>query len=173
MRRIAEPVPSKPDTAEQPTETSDAGPADAPGPTANAAARHAADARAEADRATRSSDAHDPNAKGAWLGLLSFLSDEELARYGRIAADQRAQEAEGAVWQIASLAAGLACVAAAAFEYVNGYGWVLVLATLAAAWAFMNWPYRKLKARQLWNGHVEAVAREQGRRAAEAQSERR
>jgi len=118
----------------------------------------------EAARAVRSSDAHDPEAKDSWLNLLSFLSDAELVRYGEIVADQKRNE-----WRHGAAQRGCAFGAAFVFAggvwlYWAGYGLVAPALIGATGLAMGYWPYRKAKVRRLWDGHMEAVAKEQQRR---------
>lgn len=107
------------------------------------------------------------NATG-WLGLLTSLTDEELARYGEIAADQRRQE-----WRHAWAQVLLVIAAVASIVWVlraialNGLSWPPV-AGLAVALAFAYWPYRQWVVRKLWRRHLQAVEREKARRRAAA-----
>ena len=96
--------------------------------------------------------------------LLGLLSDDELARYGEIAADQVTQELERRWLQgalgIAALGSGLW----GAWGFIAaGLGRTGVLAMGVAA-ALGYWPYRKARTRALWKRHCEAVSAEQERR---------
>ena len=116
-------------------------------------------------RAERSSDAHDPEAKAAWLGLLSFLSDDELARYGEIARDQLDQESQRAVLQWGSAVAGVGLAVAAFWGNIAGSVAIgTLLLALAVGFGLEYWVWKKLKARRLWQSHIEAVAVEQAQR---------
>ncbi len=104
----------------------------------------------------------------AWLTLLSQLTDDELAQYGKIAEDQLRLE-----WQLrwlqmlcaigASITLGLAIR-----EFLDGAGarviGMWVLATVALAY----WPLQKARMRRMWRAHGRAVAAEQARRPAAA-----
>ncbi len=92
--------------------------------------------------------------------LLASLTNDELIRYGEIAADQLRLE-----WRW-GWAQGLAVLAAAVFLvwgitrfWTFGFVWSPVLIVGLAA-AFGYWPYQKARMRQLWRGHVEAVEQE-------------
>lgn len=105
-----------------------------------------------------------PGTTEAWLGLLSYLSDDELARYGEIARDQLRIEWAHA-WAQGLLVVAAIGVAAWAIARVvsEGLSRPAVLA-LGLAMALGYWPYRKAKVRRLWSGHCRAVAAEQKRR---------
>ena len=99
-----------------------------------------------------------------WLQLLSSLSDDELHRYGEIAADQRRLEWQYAWAQMLCVAGALGAIGWFAREcMMNGLTWRgATLLGLAAALAY--WPYRKAIVRRLWGRHCEAVAREAAER---------
>ena len=103
-----------------------------------------------------------------WLGLLTSLTDEELARYGEIAADQRRQEWRHA-W--AQVLLGIAAVAGVVWALrtmaLNGLSWGPA-AGLALGFACAYWPYRQWVVRKLWRRHLVAVEREKARRRAAA-----
>jgi len=96
-----------------------------------------------------------------WLQLLSSLSDEELHRYGEIAADQRRLE-WGYAW------AQIACAIASIITFgwvvrecaIHGLSW-RAGAVLGLALALGYWPYRKALVRRLWTRHCSAVKREE------------
>ena len=99
-----------------------------------------------------------------WHGLISGLTDEELTRYGEIAVDQKQRE-----WRLGWLQVVLVLAAAglviwvirlAALGHFDRSG--LMILGLSAALGY--WPYRKAKARWLWETHFEAVRAEQTRR---------
>jgi hypothetical protein len=106
--------------------------------------------------------------------LLSILSDEELARFGEIAADQAALELEGWQWQVALLAGaamatvwsavkwGLAEIEALGVKDV-GFGSGVVLG-LGSAVALGYSPYRRVRNWTLWTRHGRSVRYEQERR---------
>jgi hypothetical protein len=127
-------------------------------------------AAAEAARAERSSDAHDPAAKASWLGLLSFLSDDELARYGEIAKDQEAIEGNLRWLQIASVVVGTCLLVASGLVFSSGASIGLAILLAGVGIAAEVWPYKKAKARKMWAGHAAAVKAEQKRRAAAVES---
>ena len=103
-----------------------------------------------------------------WLGLLTALTDEELARYGEIAADQRRQEWRHAWAQFLLVGASAACLVWALRDaVVNGFSW-LVAAGLALSIACAYWPYRQAVVRNLWRRHLAAVEREKARRRSSA-----
>ena len=99
--------------------------------------------------------------QSGWLHLLSSLTDEELHRYGEIAADQRRLE-----WQHVGAQALLAIGSIAALGWfaaecmMKGPTWrgaaILGLAVLLG-----YWPYRRAVVRRLWGRHCKAVAREE------------
>ena len=101
-----------------------------------------------------------------WLGLLSSLTDDELDRYGEIAADQRRLEWQHGWAQVLCVAGSLASLGWLVREcMMNGLTWRggIVLG-LAAALGY--WPYRKAIVRRLWGKHCKAVAREAAQRRA-------
>jgi hypothetical protein len=99
-----------------------------------------------------------------WLQLLSSLTDEELHRYGEIAAEQRRLEWQHRWAQFGCAAAGLIGFGMFAREFaLNGLTWRG--ATICGlAFAFAYWPYRKAVVRHLWGKHCKAVAREEAAR---------
>ena len=99
-----------------------------------------------------------------WLQLLSSLSDEELHRYGEIAADQRRLEWSYAWAQIACAAAAVAALGWFVRESaIHGLSW-RGGAILGVALALGYWPYRKALVRRLWTRHCSAVKREEALR---------
>lgn len=102
--------------------------------------------------------------RSGWLQLLSSLSDDELRRYGQIAADQRRLE-----WQYAWAQAALVIGSVAAMGWfiaecmAHGLTWGAV-AALGLAAVLGYWPYRRAIVRRLWERHCKAVAREQADR---------
>lgn len=110
---------------------------------------------------------------GGWHGLLGALTDDELARYGEIAADQRRQEWRHAWAQLLLLGASLGCLAWAARSFaMNGLTWVGAASVLGSC-ALGYWPYRQAVVRRLWRRHVRAVEREKARRRTAEPRERR
>lgn len=105
-----------------------------------------------------------------WLKLLSSLSDDELDRYGQIAADQRRIEWQYGWAQMLCVVGSVASVGWFGREYMDdGLTWrVGAIAGLAAALAY--WPYRKAIVRRLWGKHCKAVARETAQRRASQDS---
>ena len=101
-----------------------------------------------------------------WLKLLLSLSDDELDRYGQIAADQRLIEWQYGWAQMLCVVGSVASVGWFGREYMDdGLTWrVGAIAGLAAALAY--WPYRKAIVRRLWGKHCKAVARETAQRRA-------
>ena len=92
------------------------------------------------------------------------MTDEELARYGEIAADQRRQEWRYAWAQILLMLVSAACLVWAAIDlFAGGASWRGV-AVLALATALAYWPYRQAVVRNLWRRHARAVTAEQARR---------
>ena len=99
-----------------------------------------------------------------WLDLLSSLTDDELDRYGEIAADHRRLEWQHGWAQMLCIAGSLASLGWLVREcMMNGLTWRggIILA-LAAALGY--WPYRKAIVRRLWGKHCKAVAREAAQR---------
>jgi len=99
-----------------------------------------------------------------WLQLLSSLTDEELHRYGQIAADQKRLE-----WRYGWAQAVCVVGAIAAFAWFlrefSLYGLTSRgVALLLLAGVFGYWPYRKARVRLLWGRHCKAVARESAQR---------
>ncbi|MEO1695061.1 MAG: hypothetical protein AAFR55_07475 [Pseudomonadota bacterium] len=143
----------------------------APPPDRTAATPTPPTAESEAARAERTSDAHDPEARAAWIGLLSFLSDDELARYGDIARDQLDQEWQRGLLQALGGITGLALMAGAAAALI--WGWValwLAVSVAIVGCAIDVWAWKKVKARRLWRSHIRAVADEHARRQAASAS---
>jgi hypothetical protein len=101
-----------------------------------------------------------------WLELLSSLTDDELHRYGEIAAHQRRIEWQHGWAQMLCVAGSVASMGWFAREYMaNGLTWDGgAIAGLAAVLAY--WPYRKAIVRRLWGRHCRAVARETAQRRA-------
>ena len=101
-----------------------------------------------------------------WLELLSSLTDDELHRYGEIAADQRHMECQYGWAQMLCVAGALASFVWFGREcMVNGMTWRSgAIVGLAAALAY--WPYRKAIVRRLWGKHCKAVADETAQRRA-------
>ena len=101
-----------------------------------------------------------------WLGLLSSLTDDELRRYGEIAADQRQLEWKYGWAQMLCVAGVLASLVWLGREcMVNGLTWRSgAIVGLAAALGY--WPYRKAIVRRLWGKHCKAVAHEAAQRRA-------
>ncbi|MEZ5842661.1 MAG: hypothetical protein R3D27_02865 [Hyphomicrobiaceae bacterium] len=108
-----------------------------------------------------------PGTTEAWLGLLSHLSDDELARYGEIARDQRRLEWRHAWAQGLCFVAAIGVAAWAVARMVTDGLSRQALLALGLAAALGYWPYRKAKVRRLWGGHCRAVAAEQARRRSE------
>ncbi|MEM1307357.1 MAG: hypothetical protein AAGG99_07520, partial [Pseudomonadota bacterium] len=161
------PVSARPPETAQPVVSDDT-----PPPDRTTATSTPPTAESEAARAERTSDAHDPEARAAWIGLLSFLSDDELARYGEIARDQLDQEWQRGFLQALGGITGLALMAGAAAALI--WGWVALW--LAASVAIVGcaidvWAWKKVKARRLWRSHIRAVADEQARRRADTTPE--
>jgi hypothetical protein len=99
-----------------------------------------------------------------WLQLLSSLTDDELHRYGEIAADQRRQEWQHGWAQMGCAIAGLVAMGLFVRECAfNGPTW-RGATILGLAIAFAYWPYRKAVVRHLWGKHCKAVAREEAAR---------
>jgi hypothetical protein len=109
-----------------------------------------------------------PNTDDAegWHGLLGALTDDELARYGEIAADQRRQEWRHAWAQLLMSGASVACLAWAVRSFaMSGLTWGGA-ASVVLSCALGYWPYRQAVVRRLWRRHVLAVEHEQARRRA-------
>lgn len=103
-----------------------------------------------------------------WLKLLSSLSDDELSRYGEIARDQHALEYGNWWGQIGCMLASIAALVWGSWRLVvSGMTAETILAMVAAV-VLGYWPWRKVRTRRLWQGHCEAVAREQARRVTRA-----
>lgn len=103
-----------------------------------------------------------------WLALLSALTDDELRRYGEIAVDQRKLEYDHWWAQVLLWVAAVVSLALGVWQLGVGGVTTRAVLALAAAVAFGYWPYRKARMRRLWQGHCEAVAREQARRVRKA-----
>ena len=101
-----------------------------------------------------------------WLELLSSLTDDELHRYGEIAADQRRMEWQHGWAQLLCVAGALASLVWFGREcMMNGLSWRAgAIVGLSVALAY--WPYRKAIVRRLWGKHCEAVAHETAQRRA-------
>ncbi len=92
--------------------------------------------------------------------MLSALTDEELRRYGEIAADQRRLEWRYGWAQIVCLAGALAATVWFVRELLTaGISW-RAGAGLGLAALLGYWPYRKAIVRRLWTKHCRAVERE-------------
>lgn len=99
-----------------------------------------------------------------WLQLLSSLTDDELRRYGEIAADQRRLEWQHGWAQVLCVIGSLMSLTWLGREcMMNGLTWRAgAIAGVAVALAY--WPYRKAVVRRLWGRHCKAVAREAAQR---------
>jgi hypothetical protein len=99
-----------------------------------------------------------------WLGLLTSLTDEELARYGEIAADQKRLEWRHGWAQVLLAVAAVASITwAIRAVALNGLTWSPI-AGLALGLTCAYWPYRQWVVRKLWRRHLVAVEREMARR---------
>ncbi|MEM7774012.1 MAG: hypothetical protein AAF732_00275 [Pseudomonadota bacterium] len=116
------------------------------------------------DQADEDCGARDLSLESGALGLLSFLSDEELARYGDIARDQKQLEWNNALLQAVALAGSAALIFAIAAEVYAGWSWELIALTAILAGACANFPWQKHRMRRLWARHITAVEREQAGR---------
>lgn len=97
--------------------------------------------------------------------MLQSLTDEELDRYGEIAADQR--NSELGHWWAQAFSVVCACIAlgCAIWAFMIGAGLWIVLPMALVAFLLCVWPYQKAKMRGLWDKHCKAVAREKARRS--------
>ncbi len=104
------------------------------------------------------------------MDLLSFLSDDELQRYGHIARDQKAREWRFAALQVAAAAAAPVLLVAGGYALLVGWSIWTSSALFAAGVSAALWPLRRYKARRLWKGHAGAVDRELDRRRRERET---
>ena len=107
-----------------------------------------------------------------WHALLASLTDDELKRYGEIAADQRRNETNLAWAQVVCAAGALLSVGWFVRELLgHGITW-RSCAALGLAGVLGYWPYRKAVVRRLWGRHCQAVKAEINKRRDAAGDER-
>lgn len=94
------------------------------------------------------------------------MSNEELARYGDIARDQKALEWNNAALQALAIASALILAAIAVAEVWAGWSWQLVVLTAILTGVCANFPWQKHRMRRLWSRHIKAVEQELARRGA-------
>ncbi len=101
-----------------------------------------------------------------WLALLAELTDDELAKYGEIARDQRNLELERPGLQILCGVVALLALAIGISEGVQNGMTVLAVICMALGGVLGFWLFQKSRTRRFWNKHCAAVVNEKTRRAA-------
>jgi len=94
------------------------------------------------------------------------LTDDELAKYGKIAKDQRDLEFERLGMQILCGLGMLLVLAIGVYEALQNGATNLAVICIILAVVLGFWLLQKSRTRRFWNKHCAAVVREQTRRAA-------
>ncbi|MEM6496359.1 MAG: hypothetical protein AAF709_06505 [Pseudomonadota bacterium] len=96
---------------------------------------------------------------------MQSLTDDELERYGSIAADQRNLEYDHWWAQVLSGIGAILALGCAIWSIYEGRSVWTTLLLLLVAMVLGIWPYQKVKMRSLWDKHCKAVADEKTRRS--------